>query len=168
MYEEVTRDILIRVRPAFLEEESEPEEGRYVWAYTIEIENKGAETVQLMSREWRITDAFNQTEIVRGPGVVGEQPHIEPGEMFAYTSGAPCARPPASCAAATPCAPKAETSSRPSFPASRSIPLQHRHPALSGCEAPRERIWPHRSVRAGRHARQPVRRHVRTGDRGPA
>ena len=51
MYEEVTRDILIRVRPAFLEEESEPEEGRYVWAYTIEIENKGAETVQLMSRE---------------------------------------------------------------------------------------------------------------------
>ena len=60
MYEEVTRDILIRVRPAFLEEESEPEEGRYVWAYTIEIENKGAETVQLMSREWRITDAFNQ------------------------------------------------------------------------------------------------------------
>lgn len=93
MYEEVTRDILIRVRPAFLDDESEPDENRYFWSYTIEIENKGAEAVQLMSREWRITDALNKTEIVRGPGVVGEQPRIEPGEVFAYTSGAPLATP---------------------------------------------------------------------------
>ncbi|WP_440959026.1 Co2+/Mg2+ efflux protein ApaG [Oceanicaulis sp. LC35] len=93
MYEEVTRNIMIRVRPAFREDESEPDEGRYVWSYTIEIENQGAESVQLMSREWRITDAFNQTEIVQGPGVVGEQPHIEPGEVFAYTSGAPLRTP---------------------------------------------------------------------------
>ena len=93
MYEEVTRDILIRVRPAFLDDESEPDENRYFWSYTIEIENKGAETVQLMSREWRITDALNKTEIVRGPGVVGEQPRIEPGEVFAYTSGAPLRTP---------------------------------------------------------------------------
>lgn len=93
MYEEVTRNILVRVRPAFLEDESEPDENRYVWSYTIEIENTGTEAVQLMSREWRITDAFNQTEIVRGPGVVGEQPRIEPGEVFAYTSGAPLRTP---------------------------------------------------------------------------
>ena len=93
MYEEVTRDILIRVRPAFLDDESEPDENRYFWSYTIEIENKGAETVQLMSREWRITDALNKTEIVRGPGVVGEQPRIGPGEVFAYTSGAPLRTP---------------------------------------------------------------------------
>ncbi|HCR65378.1 Co2+/Mg2+ efflux protein ApaG [Oceanicaulis sp. UBA2681] len=93
MYEEVTRDILIRVRPAFRDEESEPDEGRYVWSYTIEIENKGQAVVQLMSREWRITDAFNQIEIVQGPGVVGEQPRIKPGEVFAYTSGAPLRTP---------------------------------------------------------------------------
>lgn len=93
MYEEVTRDILIRVRPSFLDDESEPDENRYFWSYTIEIENKGAQTVQLMSREWRITDALNKTEIVRGPGVVGEQPRIEPGEVFAYTSGAPLRKP---------------------------------------------------------------------------
>ena len=93
MYEEVTRDILIRVRPAFRNDESEPDESRYVWSYTIEIENRGAQAVQLMSREWRITDAFNKTEIVRGPGVVGEQPRIEPGEVFAYTSGAPLRTP---------------------------------------------------------------------------
>lgn len=93
MYQEQTRDILIRVRPAFLDEDSEPEESRFVWRYTVEIENKGTESVQLMAREWRITDAFNKTEIVRGPGVVGEQPVIEPGEVYAYTSGAPLTTP---------------------------------------------------------------------------
>lgn len=89
MYQEQTRNIVVRVRPAFLDEESDPDEGRFVWSYTVEIENAGAEPVQLVAREWRITDAFNRTEIVRGQGVVGEQPVIEPGERFSYTSGAP-------------------------------------------------------------------------------
>jgi len=93
MYQEQTRDIVIRVRPAFLDEESDPDEGVFVWSYTVEIENTGSASVQLMSREWRITDAFNKTEIIQGPGVVGEQPVIEPGQIFAYTSGAPLRTP---------------------------------------------------------------------------
>lgn len=64
-----------------------------MWAYTVEIENTGEQAVQLLSREWRITDALNRTEIVRGEGVVGEQPHLEPGERFSYTSGAPLTTP---------------------------------------------------------------------------
>lgn len=89
MYTCETSGVVVRVRPAFLEEESEPDENRFFWSYTVEIENKGTEAVQLLSREWRITDARNHTEIVRGPGVVGETPIIEPGERFTYTSGAP-------------------------------------------------------------------------------
>jgi len=89
MYQEQTRGIVIRVRPAFLDEESEPDENRFVWRYTIEIENRSQVSVQLMAREWRITDATNKTEIIRGPGVVGEQPIIDPGKVFSYTSGAP-------------------------------------------------------------------------------
>jgi len=93
MYEEQTRGVVIRVEPAFLEDDSDPEANRYMWAYTVEIENRGARTVQLLAREWRITDARNRTEIVRGEGVVGEQPVIEPGALFRYTSGAPLATP---------------------------------------------------------------------------
>lgn len=93
MYTCETSGVVVRVRPAFLEDESEPDENRFFWSYTVEIENKGPEAVQLLSREWRITDARNQTEIVRGPGVVGETPIIEPGERFTYTSGAPLPTP---------------------------------------------------------------------------
>jgi ApaG protein len=93
MYEAVTRGIRIRVTPQFLEEESEPDEDRFFWAYTIDIINEGAETVQLRSRHWRITDAAGRTEEVRGPGVVGKTPVLSPGTSFRYTSGCPLPTP---------------------------------------------------------------------------
>ena len=89
MYETVTHGIRVSVTPQYLEEESAPDEGRYVWAYTIDIVNEGSETVQLKTRHWRITDATGRTEEVRGPGVVGETPVLEPGASFRYTSGCP-------------------------------------------------------------------------------
>lgn len=93
MYEAVTRGIRVRVEPRYLEEESAPDENRYVWSYTIDIVNEGSETVQLRTRHWRITDATGRTEEVRGPGVVGETPVLEPGESFRYTSGCPLKTP---------------------------------------------------------------------------
>ena len=89
MYEAVTRGIRIRVTPQFLAQDSSPEEGRYLWAYTIDICNEGSQSVQLRSRHWRITDADGRTEEVRGPGVVGETPVLKPGGNFRYTSGCP-------------------------------------------------------------------------------
>ena len=89
MYEAVTHGVRVRVTPQYLEEESSPDEGRYVWAYTIDIVNEGSETVQLHTRHWRITDATGRTEEVRGPGVVGQTPVLEPGASFRYTSGCP-------------------------------------------------------------------------------
>jgi ApaG protein len=89
MYEQVTRSIRVRVRPVYLEAQSAPEEGRYFWAYTVEIVNEGSETVQLRSRYWRITDGNGHIEEVRGPGVVGQTPVLGPGESFEYTSGCP-------------------------------------------------------------------------------
>lgn len=89
MYQQQTEGVLIKVEPNFLDDESDPEENRFVWAYRVVIENHGSEPVQLLEREWRITDSKNRTEVVRGPGVVGEQPVIDPGQRFEYTSGAP-------------------------------------------------------------------------------
>jgi len=89
LYRAVTRDIEVRVTPRFLEERSSPDKGQYFWAYTIEIVNGSAETVQLKSRHWRITDAMGRTQEVRGAGVVGEQPILKPGQSFEYTSGVP-------------------------------------------------------------------------------
>jgi ApaG protein len=89
MFEEITRNIRVAVEPSFLEEQSEPAAGRFVWAYRVTIENMGRETVQLLSRYWRITDARGQVREVRGPGVVGETPVLAPGQSFEYTSGAP-------------------------------------------------------------------------------
>jgi len=89
MYEAVTRGIRIRVTPQYLEDQSSPEEGEFFWAYTIDIANESEETVQLRSRIWRITDGSGQTQEVRGPGVVGETPVIQPGSSFSYTSGCP-------------------------------------------------------------------------------
>ena len=93
MYETVTQGIRVRVMPQYLEEESSPDESRYVWAYTIDIVNEGSETVQLRTRHWRITDATGRTEEVRGPGVVGQTPVLAPGASFRYTSGCPLATP---------------------------------------------------------------------------
>jgi ApaG protein len=93
MYEAVTRGIRIRVTPHYLEEQSTPEASEFFWAYTIDIANESDETVQLRSRVWRITDGHGQTEEVRGPGVVGETPVIQPGGSFTYTSGCPLRTP---------------------------------------------------------------------------
>ena len=87
MYEQVTHSIRVRAAPKYIEERSTPEESYYFWAYTIEIANQGKAAVQLRSRVWRITDSNGHTEEVRGPGVVGESPVIEPGKSFTYTSG---------------------------------------------------------------------------------
>lgn len=93
MYTAVTRDIQITVMPQFVAERSEPDEDQFFWAYTIEITNLGRERVQLMARHWVITDANGVVEEVQGPGVVGEQPVIQPGESFRYTSGCPLTTP---------------------------------------------------------------------------
>ncbi len=93
MYEQETAGMVVRVEPQFLPEESRPEDSRFVWAYTIEIENRRPDAVQLMSRYWRITDENGATQEVRGDGVIGQQPVIEPGKSFRYSSAAPLAAP---------------------------------------------------------------------------
>ncbi len=93
MYEAVTRGIRVSVTPQYLEAESRPEKNNYFWAYTIVIENEGREAAQLRSRYWHITDAAGRVSEVRGAGVVGEQPIIEPGGSYSYTSGCPLEAP---------------------------------------------------------------------------
>ncbi len=93
LYEARTHDIVVRVVATYLPDQSDREERRYFWAYTVEIENRGRETVQLMTRRWIITDALNRVEEVSGPGVVGEQPELKPGEAYRYTSGCPLGTP---------------------------------------------------------------------------
>lgn len=93
VYETVTSGIRVRVRPEYQAEQSSPDEGYYFWSYTIEIVNEGETPVQLKTRFWRITDSVGRTEEVRGPGVVGQTPVIEPGESFSYTSGCPLSTP---------------------------------------------------------------------------
>jgi ApaG protein len=88
-YKAVTRSIEVSVEPFFLENESSPRESRYVWAYRVRIANHGMRTVQLKTRYWQITDSMGRTQEVRGPGVVGEQPVLAPGETYVYTSGTP-------------------------------------------------------------------------------
>jgi len=88
MYNKITRNIQVTVEPAYLAEQSDPAESHYVWAYTIQLENLGKETVQLINRYWHITDASGGVQEVRGAGVVGEQPILEPGDTYQYTSGA--------------------------------------------------------------------------------
>lgn len=92
-YETVTRGLVVRVRPEFLPEQSDPEARRWVWAYFIELENRSRETVQLLARQWIITDAFGRVEEVKGLGVVGEQPRLRPGERYLYNSGCPLPTP---------------------------------------------------------------------------
>lgn len=87
MFSKTTRQITITATPQFLAEHSEPGDNHYVWSYTIQLENNGDETVQLLNRHWKITDAKGLTQEVRGAGVIGEQPILKPGEAFKYTSG---------------------------------------------------------------------------------
>ena len=93
MYRAVTRKIEVTVTPRFVSERSSPSNGYYFWSYTIDIANIGPETVQLKTRHWRITDALGRLQEVKGPGVVGEEPTLKPGESFEYTSGVPLPTP---------------------------------------------------------------------------
>lgn len=93
MYSETTNSILVTVKPFYLDDQSAPNEHRFVWAYHVRIENKGPITVQLRRRHWRITDSLGRTQEVQGEGVVGEQPVLHPGEAFEYTSGTPLTTP---------------------------------------------------------------------------
>jgi ApaG protein len=93
MYESVTRNIHVVVRPKYLQSQSRPDDDHFVWAYTITIANKGVEIVTLRSRHWKITDDRGKLQEVKGDGVVGEQPTLAPGESFEYTSGVPLSTP---------------------------------------------------------------------------
>jgi len=88
-YELETRRIRVAVRPAYLDDQSSPEDDRFVWSYTVTIENRSTEPVQILSRYWNIVDGTGRVQEVRGAGVVGAQPVIAPGESFQYTSGCP-------------------------------------------------------------------------------
>lgn len=92
-YQATTRGVRVTVRNSYLADQSRPEEGTYAWAYSIRIENFSRETVQLLRRTWLITDARGRTQRVHGAGVVGQQPVLEPGEAFEYTSGTPLETP---------------------------------------------------------------------------
>ena len=85
----VTRGVRIRVQSQYLAERSDPDENRWFYVYQVRIANEGTETVKLESRHWIITDARGHVEEVKGPGVVGEQPVLHPGEAFEYVSGCP-------------------------------------------------------------------------------
>lgn len=91
--EAVTRGVRVKVRCRYDPRRSHPSQSHWFFLYTIHISNEGAETVQLVSRHWVITDATNEVQEVRGPGVVGEQPVLAPGESFEYTSGCPLQTP---------------------------------------------------------------------------
>ncbi|PXA83198.1 Co2+/Mg2+ efflux protein ApaG [Nostoc sp. 3335mG] len=92
-HEATTRDITVRVSVSYLPEQSEPAHGRWFWAYHIRIENDSDEPVQLLTRHWIITDGRGDQEEVRGDGVVGDQPMIDPGESYDYVSGCPLRTP---------------------------------------------------------------------------
>jgi ApaG protein len=92
-YSAETHGLVVRVRPQYLPDQSEPDERRWVWAYHIEIENRGRQSVQLLARHWIITDAMGRVEHVKGLGVVGEQPVLNPGDRFRYASGCPLPTP---------------------------------------------------------------------------
>ena len=89
MSDTVTRGIRIQVESTYVPERSEPRQNYFFFAYRVQISNEGSERAQLMSREWIITDSDGNTERVNGPGVVGEQPVLEPGNSFEYTSFCP-------------------------------------------------------------------------------
>ena len=92
-FAETTRGITVRVSVSFLPEQSEPEKGRYFWAYHIRIENEGQMAAQLMTRHWEITDGRGAKSLVEGDGVVGDQPVVMPGASYDYVSGCPLTTP---------------------------------------------------------------------------
>jgi ApaG protein len=88
-YIAITRGIAVSVEPTYLQANSSHDNSQYFWAYRVTIENQGRETVQLLNRHWMITNARGEFTEVKGPGVIGEQPLIKPGDSYTYTSGAP-------------------------------------------------------------------------------
>ena len=93
MGDAVTRGVRVRARSQFVPERSAPDRDFYFFAYRIVIANEGDETVQLLARHWIITDGNGKTQEVKGPGVVGQQPVLAPGEHYAYTSACPLPTP---------------------------------------------------------------------------
>ena len=93
MYTATTRAIRVTVQPRYLPEQSDPAKSQYVWAYQVRIENRGDVAVQLRSRHWKITDGLGRLKEVKGPGVIGKTPRLNPGEVFEYTSGTPLSTP---------------------------------------------------------------------------
>ena len=93
MFSKTTNNINVSVKSYYLEEQSEPNEQLFVWAYQVTINNLGQQTVQLKKRYWKITDSNGVNKEVRGAGVIGEQPILRPGEKFEYTSGTPLSTP---------------------------------------------------------------------------
>src|SRR5476649_536649 len=89
----VTRGVRVSVKSEYAPDRSHPAQAQWFFLYTITIRNEGAETVQLQTRHWIITDGSGHVEEVRGPGVVGQQPTLAPGEAFTYTSGCPLTTP---------------------------------------------------------------------------
>lgn len=89
----VTRGVRVEVESTYVAERSRPDDGEWFFAYTVRVTNDAERTVQLVSRHWIITDANGREQEVRGPGVVGEQPVLQPGESFEYTSGCPLTTP---------------------------------------------------------------------------
>ncbi|MFB3059140.1 MAG: Co2+/Mg2+ efflux protein ApaG [Gammaproteobacteria bacterium] len=87
MADSLQNNIKVDVETRYIEEQSNPEQNYYVFAYTITIQNQGQQTAQLLTRHWVITDSNHKVQEVRGDGVVGEQPILKPGEQFVYTSG---------------------------------------------------------------------------------
>ncbi|MEI8295928.1 MAG: Co2+/Mg2+ efflux protein ApaG [Alphaproteobacteria bacterium] len=92
-YSKTTNGINITVYPSYLDEQSSPANNHFLWAYHVCIENKGRQTIQLRSRHWRVIDSLGRTQDIHGGGVVGEQPIIDPGDTFEYTSGTPLVTP---------------------------------------------------------------------------
>jgi len=93
MYRAVTNGIEVRVEPFYLADRSDPAQARYVWAYRITVDNRSDGAITLLARYWHITDGLGRVEEVQGPGVVGEQPELGPGDSFTYTSGCPLSTP---------------------------------------------------------------------------
>ncbi len=93
MYKKTTKAITVTVEPIFLENQSRPQEHYFVWAYHVTIQNNSSETVQIKSRYWHVLDSDGRIKEIRGPGIVGEQPTLKPGENFSYTSGTPLETP---------------------------------------------------------------------------
>lgn len=87
MADSLQNNIKVEVETRYIEEQSNPEQNYYVFAYTITIQNQGQQTARLLTRHWVITDSNHKVQEVRGDGVVGEQPILKPGEQFVYTSG---------------------------------------------------------------------------------